>query len=509
MTTKSICAKLLGAVFTGVFAMTLISSTYGQAKGGRLDSLFSARHKQGMFNGNVLVAENNRIVYQQAFGVADIERKVPNHLLSRSELASTSKLFTAVAVLQLYEKGLLRLDDPVVKYLSDFPYPNISIRHLLTHTSGLPDFQIFDSYYQQDPHRILTNRDVIPAIVRYGKLLFNPGDRWSYSSPGMALLADIVVKISGQGFEQYLKKHIWIPAGMHHTYINSISAPVRDNLRVIGYSTSAFFSSDLQRTDTMSRHKQFSHVSGAILGPGLVVSDARDLLFFDQALYTGKVLNAATLEQAFTPIRLSGGEFAHPEPWLGETFFGLGWFILQNPSGKIVLHTGKHAGIVTIFMRNLTRHQTLVMLDNTESLGLNNTALNAFNILNGKPISVFKKSLAKMYVNNLYKSGADPALCNFNALKADTGSFYMDPQEMVYGGLQFMENGHQKEGLETLRLVTVLDPQNSLPYYAYGLGLKMAGKTPEAIMMYQKALAINPGDKAASDALKQMPVAGN
>src|SRR3954469_2147562 len=118
MTTKSICAKLLGAVFTGVFAMTLISSTYGQAKGDRLDSLFSARHKQGMFNGNVLVAENNRIVYQQAFGVADIERKVPNHLLSRSELASTSKLFTAVAVLQLYEKGLLRLDDPVVKYLS-------------------------------------------------------------------------------------------------------------------------------------------------------------------------------------------------------------------------------------------------------------------------------------------------------------------------------------------------------------------------------------------------------
>ena len=115
---------------------------------------------------------------------------------SRFHLASTSKLFTAVAVLQLKEKGLIKLTDPVSTYLPDFPYTRITVWHLLTHTSGLPDFQIFEPYYHQDPNRILTNVDVIPALKRYGKVLFEAGEKWSYSSPGTALLTAIVEKIA-------------------------------------------------------------------------------------------------------------------------------------------------------------------------------------------------------------------------------------------------------------------------------------------------------------------------
>jgi CubicO group peptidase (beta-lactamase class C family) len=483
----------------------LASNTYGQNYRGRLDSLFSTRHKEGMFNGNILIAQGGHIVYQRAYGYANQEKKIFNRELSRSDLGSTSKLFTAVAVLQLKEKGQIRLEDAVVKYLPDFPFPAITIRHLLTHTSGLPDFQIFDAYYAEDPHRILKNNDVIPAIKRYGKVLFNPGEHWSYSSPGMALLASIVEKVSRTPFEKYLAIHIWEPAGMHHTYINSLSAPITDTNRVENYATDAYFSSSLYRADTMRRHRQFSQESGALLGPGLIVSDTKDLFLFDQALYTSILLKPTSLKEAFTPIRLNNGEYAHPEPWLGDTLFGLGWFILQDDySGKIVLHTGKHAGIVTVFLRNITKRQTIVLFDNTESYGLNNTVLNALNILNDKPYILLKRSLAKLYSNELFQYGVDFAIGHFNQLKTDTANYYLNVQEMDYSGHQLLDNGHAMLGLETLKLLTLIDPANWFPYYSYGIALQQAGKTTEAIMALRKALTINPKEKDAINALKEI-----
>lgn len=392
--------KIVRALSIGaILLLTFFRTVFGQTEATRLDSLFTMRNKEAMLNGNVLIAQDGRIVYQKAFGFANLSKKIVNTTSSHSDLGSVSKLFTAVAVMQLKEKGKLRLEDAVIKYLPSFPYPNITIRHLLTHTSGLPDFQIFDLYYNEDPHRILTNKDVIPAIKRFGKLLFEPGEKWSYSSPGMALLASIVEKVSGLTFDKYLDKRFWKPAGMYHTYINSLSAPVKDTTRVDNYATSDFLSTNLYLADTMRRHTQFSQISGALLGPGLVVSDTRDLFLFDQALYSGKLLSESSMQEAFTPIKLNNGEYAMPEPWLAQTRFGLGWFIVEgNPAGKMVLHTAKHAGIVTVFIRNITTHQTLVMFDNTESYGLNNTALNAFYILNKKPLVPLKRSLAKYMV---------------------------------------------------------------------------------------------------------------
>jgi len=159
---------------------------WSQAVLGRLDSLFTSRYNNSQLNGNILIAQNGTILYQHAFGYADREKKISNTLTSRSHLASVSKLFTAVAILQLKEKGKIKLNEPVNKYLPAFPYANVTIKHLLTHTSGLPDFQIFEPYYEQDPEQVVTNADLIPAVKKYGKLLFDPGEKWSYSSPGTA-----------------------------------------------------------------------------------------------------------------------------------------------------------------------------------------------------------------------------------------------------------------------------------------------------------------------------------
>lgn len=488
-----------------ILAMVSSLPVLSQHVATRLDSLFTARYNKSMFSGNVLIAQNGGVLYQHSFGYADRENKMLNTKTSRFDLASTSKLFTAVAILQLKERGLLKLNEPVTKYLHDFPYDNITIWHLLTHTSGLPDFQIFEPYYQEAPRRILTNADLIPAIKRYGKVLFKPGEKWSYSSPGTALLASIVAEVTHIKFEQYLKKHILDIAGMHNTYINSLSKFVEDGKRVKSYAMPSIFSDTLERADTMQKHRMFSQMSGALIGPGLVVSDANDLFLFDQALYAGKLLKQITMEEAFTPIKLNDGTYAQPEPFLGKTAFGLGWFILtEDPSHKIVLHTGKHAGIVTIFLRDLTQKQTFILLDNAESYGLNNTTLNAMRILDNAPLLVLKESLAFTYARDIKKRGTDFAVSHFNELKPDTLHYYLNLYEMDYVGHQLISYQQTAQGLETLRLLTQMDSGNWFPYYSYGKALLESGKKEEAAMTLNRSLSLSPGNKEVQQVMEQL-----
>lgn len=480
-------------------------SVWSQYVADRFDSLFTARYNNSQFNGNVLIAQNGNVLYKRSFGYADRAKKILNTKTSRFHLASTSKLFTAVAILQLKEKDRIKLNDPVTKYLPDFPYTNITVWHLLTHTSGLPDFQIFEPYYQEDPKRILTNADLIPAIKSYGKLLFEPGEKWSYSSPGTALLATIIEKVTHLKFEQYLKKHIWDVSGMHNTYINSLNAFVKDEKRVKNYARPTIFSDSAQCADTMSRHRQFAQISGALIGPGLIVSDAYDLFLFDQALYAGKLLKQATMDEAFTPIKLNNGTYAHPEPFLGKTAFGLGWFILtEDPSHKIVLHTGKQAGIVTLFIRDLTKKQTFILLDNSESYGLNNTTLNAMRILNNTSLIVLKESLAFTYAKDIKKRGADFAISHFIQLKSDTLHYYLNLFEMDYVGHQLISYNQIGQGLETLRLLTQMNPNNWFPYYSYGKTLLELGKKDEALMILNISLSLSPDNQEVKQLLEQL-----
>jgi CubicO group peptidase (beta-lactamase class C family) len=494
-------------ILSGALVVLVITnqSVFSQQAQNRLDSLFTERFNNGNFNGKVLIAENGLVLYKRSFGYADREKKILHDETSRSPLASTSKLFTAVAILQLTDQGKLKLTDPVVKYLPEFPYPNITIRHLITHTSGLPDFQIFEPYYKEDPKRILTNRDLIPAIKKYGKLLFEPGERWSYASPGTALLANIVEKITHAPFEKYLKKHIWDVSGMHHTYINSLSAVVEDDKRVKNYAWPTIFSDHVEIADSIARHKEFAQISGALIGPGLVVSDVNDLLLFDQALYAGKLLKQKTMDEAFTPVKLNNGQLAQTEPFLGKTAFGLGWFIYTgDPSRKVVLHTGKQGGIITVFVRDVTDKRTYILLDNSESKGLNNLTLNAMNILDGKPSSIYKESLAYTYAKNIDKRGIDFALTRFNQSKSDTLRYYFNFFEMVYVGYELISNKKAGLGLETLRLLTLIDSNNWYPYFAYGKVLFESGKKEEARLSLEKSLQLSPGNKEVTPLLKQV-----
>ena len=339
------------------------------------------------FNGTVLVAEHGKIIYQHSVGYANIGEKMLNSGSTRFHLASLSKVFTAVAVMQMVEKGKLKLDDSLVSFLPDFPYPEITIRELLSHTSGLPDFrEIFELNKEPGSRKGLTNADIIPALRKYGRLAAPPGTKWSYSSVGYGLLALVVEKISKLNFQTYVSEFICEPGGMRNTYVLTPFYNYPDTSRAVPYINPGPTSASMKAGDSL--RTDLSNPWQSIVGPGLVVSSAADLLLFDEALYGNRILQPATSKEMYTAVKLADGSIAKLDH--APINAGLGWGIdIDHSSGLIVSHNGGSPGVSTILLRNVEKNQTVIVLENTNNMGILAFGVNAMNILNHKPIRRF------------------------------------------------------------------------------------------------------------------------
>jgi CubicO group peptidase (beta-lactamase class C family) len=253
----------------------------------------------------------------------------------------------------LQERGLLQFDDPVEKYLS-IPYKNISIRHLLTHTSGLPDYQaIMDEHW--DKSKVADNQDIIQYLQRYAPpTRFVPGSSYEYSNTGYVLLASIAEKASGRDFTEICRTEIFQKLGMQHTDLrtpaersaieNFARGHIPDSTGTVFLSADSFPSSN------------YTIWLGHREGPGRISSTAQDLLKWDQALRNNTLVQAATLQQAYTPMVLNDGKIS---------YYGFGWDILDNSSEHIIVgHNGDNPGYKTQIIRSLYNGKTLIVLSN-------------------------------------------------------------------------------------------------------------------------------------------------
>ena len=368
-----------------VSACILLSSgvLIAQNTAAQLDKLFLevTSNPDYHFNGVVLVADGDKIIYQNATGYADLSNQQKNSIQTRFQLASLSKVFTATAVMQLAEKGLIQLNDPLVKYLSAFPYPDITIRQILSHTSGLPDFNVV---YREKSKHALNNSDIMPALIQFGPLATKPGSEWHYSSMGYALLANLVEKISGQTFPDFVQENICKPAGMLHSYVLSPYITRADSLRAINYTSHG--PDPLAASDSL--HTILESPWQTIIGPGLMVSSASDLLLFSEALFANKILSATTQEEMYTVVKLPDGNNVKLEH--APIFQAIGWGVdIDHSCGQIVSHNGGSPGMTTILLRNLQTKQTVIVLQNTDNMGILSFGVNAMNILCGKPVRQF------------------------------------------------------------------------------------------------------------------------
>jgi len=492
------------SMISAVLLLTLMAQVRAQDIKKQLDTYY---HTKGAFNGNVLVAEKGKVIYQGSFGYARFEDRKPNTPATQFELASIAKTFTALAIAQLWEQGKIDIDKTFTTYFPAFPYTAITIRQLLSHSSGLSDQQLkqCNSIYQEKHNiEIMTNADEIPAIAEANiRLELQPGEKWWYSNMGYDLLALLVEKVSGEPFNTYLKRHIWEPAGMHATYAHNMLLNNGPNPR---HAENYDYPQTYENQRIRLTEAKSGYFKSVLVGASNNVSTVGDFLKFDRALKSGVLLKPSTLIAATTPAKLANGEPVRI--WLdiggmGKAFDSMGWFIFEDESmGKIVWHTGGTPGCATIFFRNLTKDQLVVAFDNTNSEKLYRKGLNAMRILNGKEPLPVKLSLTKAYAKVLYKDGKTVAEDFINAHKADTSGYFLAENDMNNLGYEFMEHGHLSQALITLELNTRLYPQSDNVYNSYGDALKQSGDKAAAIAMYRKSLEINPKNEDSINALK-------
>jgi CubicO group peptidase (beta-lactamase class C family) len=471
-------------------------------------------------NGNMLLANEGTVVYQRSFGYADIPTQLATRPETRYNLASISKLFTATCILQLKEKGKLSLEDPVISRLPDFPYPDIKIRHLLTHTSGIADLELFEDLIRKYPDTVVTNKNIIPELKKWHRgLYFKPGDKFQYCNTEYSLLAMVVEKVSGLAFGDYLKKYLFKPAGMGDSYLKEYVPttgqfdPKEVTLHIQKHP---YYDPSYVSVDSIGQYKYTNYNCNGLTGQGNIISTTKDLLLFDKAYFGGKLLKPGTIEEAITPIRLNNGDIFY-SPYMdtmhgeGQMSYGLGWEIFDQPVyGRSVGHGGFKFGLATFYCRNLARKQTIITFDNAPNSEFGRIITSSLALLNGKEPMVLrnKKSLVGLYGALLVKHGIDHALVHFNACKADTSQYYLSEWEMNELGydLFYKSNfdGHKALALETFKIATLVFPDSFNTYDSYGQLLKDSGKKEEAILMYQKSVSLNPGNEDGKRILKEL-----
>ena len=491
--------------------LAFIFSGAGQNKlAGRLDSFFTSLCNYKEINGNVLVARDGNIVFKHSFGFADFNNKKPIKDTSGFTLASVSKVFTAAAILQLRDRGKLQLSDFFVTYFPGFPYPGITIRHLLSHTSGLPDYELYEEQINEHPDKIFTNDDLLPSLKMWNKpLRFKPGEQWSYSNTNFCLLALLVEKLSKLKFQQYLYKYIFIPAKMNHTYFSTDYKNMPNNNKVNNYEHPFLYSFKWQNVDSIKRYRWRLYNASGFVGQGNIITTTGDMMQFDDALYSGKILKLSTLDEAFSPTKLNNGLNCNADIGIGRASYGLGWFIQDDTTmGKIVWHTGGQPGAVSIFLRNITKKQMVIMFDNAFHTSLFANAFNAMALLNNQAVHFKKISLARDYGTALAEKGIDPAFCRLQELQADSLHYYISEDDMNELGLRLLYeatfDGHNILALEVLKLNILLFPKSFNTYDSYGEALAKAGKKEEAIFMYKKSIELNSGNEGGKKALEEL-----
>ncbi len=289
-----------------------------------IEDLMQGLIKRGMFSGTLLIAKGDKILVTFVGGEASKRFHVPNNIDTKFNLGSMNKMFTATAIMQLVEKGKLSLDDPISKYVDETWLPEeitskITIHHLLTHTSGLGSY--FNETYMKGSRQLFRYVDDFKPLVNGEKPAFEPGKRFRYSNTGMLLLGVVIESVTGGSYFDYIRKHIYEPAGMTDSDSYEMDYPV-ENL-AIGYSRD-------RKSPYSWQNNLYKHViKGGPAGGGF--STVKDLHRFARAIQTGKLVSQESLEKMW-------------KDYSGENY-GYGFLVEEGTNGKIVGHGGGFSGI--------------------------------------------------------------------------------------------------------------------------------------------------------------------
>lgn len=295
------------------------------------------------FNGSILVAKKGKILFEEHVGRKDPRLKEPIESTNTYQLASLSKQFTAAAILLLYQEGKLDLDDYATKYLTDFPYKNIKIRHLLNHTSGLPNYMYAAEHNWKS--KLPPDNIAMLNLMNKVKMLpyFKPGEKFDYSNTGYFILASIVTKVSNQSLGDFLDNRFFKPLNLTHTYVHNSSKESKKE-ELIGY----------RRYGKSYMAIPFS-INDGVVGDKGVYSTVSDLFKWNQSLTEHTILNDTILAKAFMPGKTNSGKIVP---------YGFGFRLKQEIDSELVYHNGVWNGFSTTLRRYKADDITIIILSN-------------------------------------------------------------------------------------------------------------------------------------------------
>jgi CubicO group peptidase (beta-lactamase class C family) len=346
-------AKLLGIGFA---CALMCGPAPGQSNDADLSSKVDAAVRARMIEMHIpgtslAVVRNGKIIKAAGYGLANVELNVSVTPDSIFQTGSLGKHLTATAVLLLVEEGKVGLDDSITKYFPEAQtaWQKITIRHLLTHTSGIPDVW---GNTEQDAHTkgIVDSRkdydeEELTRIYLGLKLEFQPGEKWSYCSTGYALLGFLIHRVTGMYYGDFLRQRVFSPLRMDATTIIS-EADIVPN-RVSGY---ILVKGELKNQEWIAPFLNTTAEGG-------LYSNVLDLARWDAALYTEKILRRARLEEMWTPVKLNSGE---------EYPYGLGWFLANVNGHRLLYHTGGNQGFFISMSRYVDDRLTIIVLNNMD-----------------------------------------------------------------------------------------------------------------------------------------------
>lgn len=298
--------------------------------------------KDYKFSGTILVAQGSNIIFDKAFGMADYDNNIPNKTGTVFEIASITKQFTAAAILMLQEKELLNIQDPISKYIPDYPNGDeIKIYNLLDHTSGIHDYVNSVESRGNEEH-IYTLEELI-ELFKNEPLDFDTGTEFEYSNSNYILLGYIIEKVSKKNYKEYIEENILKPLNLSSTGFLSNKVAMKD--KAIGYDTI---------DNSQNEYEKAIDTEGSfIASAGEIYSTVEDLYRWEEGLYAGKIINKQSLKEMFTP---------------NLSTYGYGWFIDENSKGNMsVSHGGNLSGYTSYVKRNVDKKYLIIILSNRDN----------------------------------------------------------------------------------------------------------------------------------------------
>ncbi len=472
--------KKILLIFCILFTQTILA----QSKKDKLSQIMKTYHNYNMFDGAVLVAENGKIIYKDAFGLANREWNVANTVDTKFMIGSISKPLTATLMLILVQKRLVSLDKTIETYLPEFknkPAAKVTIKQLLNHTSGIPNYDIIKDFFPGISRQSFTREQYI-KIYCDSALAFDPGTRYMYSSWGYFTLGYIIEKVTQKSYEQAMEDEIFSKINMSnsgsylHTQIVSKRASGYD------YGFANFLSADFRdQSNTM--------------GTGDIYTTVEDLFKFHLAITNNTLLNKELTKEMFTP-----GE--------RPARYGYGWFnqnYRYTPTDSITAnyHLGTTEGFNAFMIRIPATNSMAVILCNSATTDYSGIIRSLLKVLHNIPV-VLKKPVHKEMENIIVSVNADKAVTAYKEMKMDTAHYYVDWVQMYYLGEKLL-NLKRFEDARIIAENNVIEfPERDLIALSLANIYLALNRKVDAIKFYKKAIQLNPISDEAKNRLKEL-----